>query len=217
MDFVGAGRRDTGYSARLLSFNWEAFYNRLGGGVFLQAVKERLRDEYDYVLIDSRTGVGDTSAICTIDLPDAIVACFNLKPYSIEGTVSVVSHISESTRARTDPPIIFPVPMRIENTEKQRLDQVFRLARLKFDPFLDHIPIGQRKTYWDEVAFPYEPFYTYGEMLYAVIEDAHPASLLASSERLVSYLTNGEVQHCLPVSPAEREHFLSQYSQNPLP
>ena len=168
--------------------------------------------KYDYVLIDSRNGLGDIPAICTVDLPDAIAACFTLNPQSIDGTAKVISHISKSDRARI--PVIFPVPMRIENAERKRRAQLLKWARARFDPFLDHIQ--DRETYWQQVAFPYQPFYSYGEMLYAAIED-EGSSLLASSESVVSYLTNGEVRSCVPiVLPHEREYFLTSYDENSL-
>ena len=70
LDFLPAGRQGASYSARINSFDWEEFYERRGGGVFLEAVKEKMRADYDYVLIDSRTGVSDTSGICTVQMPE---------------------------------------------------------------------------------------------------------------------------------------------------
>src|SRR5262249_11662672 len=60
LDFVPAGKQGPAYASRVNSFDWQAFYDRLGGGVFLEAVRRKMRQEYDYVLIDSRTGVSDT-------------------------------------------------------------------------------------------------------------------------------------------------------------
>ena len=85
MDFIPAGRQGDAYSSRITSFDWQNFYDRLGGGVFLEAVKERMREEYDYILIDSRTGVSDASGICTVQMPDLLVVCFTLNHQSIEG------------------------------------------------------------------------------------------------------------------------------------
>jgi len=70
IDFVPAGRQDAGYSVRVNSFNWQHFYNQARRGHLLEEVKRRLRAEYDYVLIDSRTGVSDTSGVCTVQMPD---------------------------------------------------------------------------------------------------------------------------------------------------
>ena len=78
LDFVGAGRQGASYSMRVNSFDWHEFYDRLGGGAFLARAREHLKERYDYVLVDSRTGLSDTSGICTVQMPDALVVCFTL-------------------------------------------------------------------------------------------------------------------------------------------
>src|SRR4051812_15798854 len=70
IDFVPAGRQDAAYSALVSQFDWNNFYDRLGGGGFLEALKRDMRARYDYVLVDSRTGLSDTAGICTVQLPD---------------------------------------------------------------------------------------------------------------------------------------------------
>ena len=44
-----------------------------------------MRRRYHYILIDSRTGVSDTSGICTVQMPDLLVVCFTYNNQSIEG------------------------------------------------------------------------------------------------------------------------------------
>src|SRR6185436_3466484 len=85
LDVVPAGQQGDSYSARVNSFNWQTFYDRQSGGAFLEAAKEKMREEYDFILIDSRTGVSDTSGICTVQMPDALVVCFTLNHQGIEG------------------------------------------------------------------------------------------------------------------------------------
>ena len=85
LDFVPAGQQDAAYATRVNSFSWETFYDKLGGGAFLEAMKKIIRDQYDYILIDSRTGVSDTSGICTVQMPDTVVVCFTLNNQSIKG------------------------------------------------------------------------------------------------------------------------------------
>src|SRR5262249_44733638 len=66
IDLIPAGRQGASYATRMNAFNWQNFYDRLGGGGFIEALKSRMKEEYDYVLIDSRTGVSDTSGVCTV-------------------------------------------------------------------------------------------------------------------------------------------------------
>ena len=65
---TSAGRQGPGFAARVNSFNWSSFYDRLGGGVFIEAVKGEMVKHYDYVLVDSRTGLSDTAGICSVQL-----------------------------------------------------------------------------------------------------------------------------------------------------
>src|ERR1700730_5891671 len=57
--FLGSGLQDPAYGNRVRDFDWRAFYESLGGNLFIDSLRERLK--YDFVLIDSRTGVADTS------------------------------------------------------------------------------------------------------------------------------------------------------------
>ncbi len=191
LDILPAGQQSPAYAARVNSFNWDNFYERLGGGTFLEALRESMRREYDYVLIDSRTGVSDTSGICTVQMPDQIVVCFTLNRQSIEGaaavTRSVVDARVKAGRTRTR---VFPVPTRVEKAEKERLDAARAAARQRFDEFLPHVPEAQRGAYWDEIELAYQPYYAYEEVL-ATFGGSAPefGTLLHSMQQLATRLT----------------------------
>ena len=131
LDFVSAGRQNREYSATVSTFDWDNFYDRLGGGHFFDALRDDMKANYDYVLIDSRTGLSDIADICTVHLPDVLVDCFTLSDQSIDGAASVARQIAERYTGRRIP--IFPVPMRIDEGEKEKADAGRALARLKFD------------------------------------------------------------------------------------
>ena len=59
LDFVSAGKQNREYSATVSTFDWDNFYDRLGGGHFFDALRDDMKANYDYVLIDSRTGLSD--------------------------------------------------------------------------------------------------------------------------------------------------------------
>ena len=111
IDFVPAGQQGRGYALRVNGFNWQEFYEKLGGGVLFEALKKRLREEYDYVLIDSRTGISDTSGICTVQMPDDLVVCFTLNEQSIKGAAAVAESADQQRRLATNEPSlrIWPV------------------------------------------------------------------------------------------------------------
>jgi hypothetical protein len=123
LDVVGAGRQDGGYAERVTSFDWKAFYASFGGAGFLDLTFDRLRLEYDYVLIDSRTGVSDTAGICTVQLPDSLVVFFTLNNQSIEGA-SGIAHdaLIQRQSAGRAKLAVFPVPSRIDLFERDKLE-----------------------------------------------------------------------------------------------
>jgi hypothetical protein len=73
LDFLSAGRQNRDYAAAVSSLDWENFYDRLEGGRFFRAMRENMKQRYDYVLVDSPTGLSDMMDICTIELPDVLV------------------------------------------------------------------------------------------------------------------------------------------------
>ena len=191
LDFLPAGQQSPAYAARVNSFNWDNFYERLGGGTFLEALRESMRREYDYVLIDSRTGVSDTSGICTVQMPDQIVVCFTLNRQSIEGAAAVTrSLVDARAKAGRTGTRVFPVPTRVEKAEKERLDAARAAARQRFDEFLQHVPQPQRTAYWDEIEIAYQPYYAYEEVL-ATFGGSPPefGTVLHSMQQIATRLT----------------------------
>jgi len=201
LDLLPAGKQNAAYSGLVNSFNWDDFYLRHSGGAFFEAMKKKLREAYDYVLIDSRTGVSDTSGICTVQMPDALVVCFTLNNQSIEGAASVAASADEQRR---EPRLkIYPVQMRVELFEKRKLLKRKERAREKFWRFLWHLPSGMDAAqFLEKTQALYMPFYAYEEILatFGDQPDEEP-SLLMSAERLTDCLTDGAVSKL--ISPPE--------------
>lgn len=214
LDFIPAGQQDSSYATRVNSFNWDTFYDRLGGGTFLDATKKLIREQYDYILIDSRTGVSDTSGICTVQMPDTVVVCFTLNNQSIKGAYSVAKSIAAQ---RTDAggklrTRILPVATRVDTFEKLKLDRRRAYAKGTFNEFLALLPA----SYWNDVEVPYWSFYAYEEMLATFgDEPGAPNSMLRAFESICNHLTNGEVTAVLPPPPEERQEVLAGFSEIP--
>lgn len=213
LDFIPAGRQGPSYSTRVNSFNWQDFYDRLGGWSFLEAVKEKMRAEYDYILIDSRTGVSDTSGICTVQMPDTLVICFLLNNQSIEGAASVATSVQAQ---RKDPTLrILPVSMRVENAEKDKRDRRREYAKSKFAEFPAQLSEEVREQYRGRAQFPYIPYYAYEEILAAFGDEKFESNtVLESAERLTSYLTEGNVSELkISSEKARRKEILRAYAR----
>ena len=194
IDFVPAGRQDAGYSIRVNSFDWTRFYAEFGGGIFLEAVKKRLREEYDYILIDSRTGVSDTSGICTVQMPDDLVVCFTLNTQSMAGAAAVALSASNQRVGENGRPSlrVWPVPTRLDPAEKEKMEFSLQTAWRMFDRCLERLPPNLRENYWERIGIPYQPFYAYEEVLAAFADwPLNPKSLLPSMEALAECIADG--------------------------
>jgi tetratricopeptide (TPR) repeat protein len=193
LDLLPAGRQGASYSARVNSFDWVEFYERRGGGVFLEAIKEKMRADYDYVLIDSRTGVSDTSGICTVQMPDVVVVCFTLNNQGIKGSAAVSHSIYEQRVRKGRDIAIFPVPMRVEPFEKIKLDTRREYAKKMFEVFPAHLSPQSRAQFQEDTQVKYLPYYAYEEILATFGNrpgESESTSLLAPAERLTAYLTD---------------------------
>jgi MinD-like ATPase involved in chromosome partitioning or flagellar assembly len=91
ISFLSSGRdNDPNYSKHLETFDWNAFFSESGGGTLLEQLRDSWKRDFDAVLIDSRTGLSDTGGICTIQLPDVIIAMFTANYQSILGVRDVL-------------------------------------------------------------------------------------------------------------------------------
>ena len=89
---------------------------------------------------------------------------------------------------------VLPVPMRIEDGEKEKLDVGRALARAKFEGFPAGLTQEGSALYWASVEVPYKPFYAFEETLATLGDDpGSPASLLASFEQITHSVTGGQV------------------------
>jgi CO dehydrogenase nickel-insertion accessory protein CooC1/tetratricopeptide (TPR) repeat protein len=214
LDFLSAGRQNRDYSAAVCSLDWDNFYERLGGGRFFRALREDMKRNYDYVLIDSRTGLSDVADICTIELPDVLTVCFTLSNQSIEGAANVAGQISNRYRDRNIR--VLPVPMRIEDGEKEKLDVGRSTARRRFEGFPQGMAQAESVAYWSSVEVPYKPFYAFEEILATFgDEPGMPASLLAAFERITAAVTAGEVAAMRPIPEEMRLQYKEQFARRP--
>jgi MinD-like ATPase involved in chromosome partitioning or flagellar assembly/uncharacterized membrane-anchored protein YhcB (DUF1043 family) len=217
ISFIPAGRQDENYAQRVNTFNWGNFYERLGGGRLLQAEADGLRINYDYILIDSRTGVSDTSGICTVQMPDLLVVLFTLNRQSINGAAAVAASV-RAQRGEAFP--IFPVPTRIENAETDKLAAAIAYSRRVFAPFLNHvqsklskIDLSQQAAYWNQVETPYRTFYAFEEVPAAFRDEpGSHHSVLAANEGIAYWITDRIVTSLHPEREELRQKVVDAYA-----
>lgn len=124
LDFLPAGRGEEDYYHTLERFSQEDFFAS-GGGDFLENLREEWLENYDFVLIDSRTGLSDSGGICTIQLPDIVIGLFTATRQSYRGVRDVLelAKASRQNLAYTRPQFsVVPVPCRINTSDAADLN-----------------------------------------------------------------------------------------------
>lgn len=217
IDFICAGRQSSTYSERVNSFNWKRFYE-LGGARALVSAKAYLRKHYDWVLIDSRTGVSDTSGICTIQMPDIVAAYFTLNRQSIDGVTGILQSIRDYRSASVNGSeiIYFPIATRIENAEQEKLETARGYARETLAEFLPKKMQSNSREYWDKMEISYRPAYAFEEIL-AAFGDATGASgaadtMLSQVEGMARLITGNQNLSVPEIVEADRNRVLSAYA-----
>jgi tetratricopeptide (TPR) repeat protein len=203
LDFLSPGKLNPDYVAALSGLDWDNFYGKLSGGEFLDALRADMKRSYDYTLIDSRTGLSDIADICTVHLPDVLVDCFTLSTQGIVGAARVAHFIRQRYADRGIR--LLPVPMRVDQAEKEKVDAGRLVAVRHFPGLPEGMSDVQRRKYWASIEVPYQAFYAYEETL-AVFGDPAglPGSLLASFERLTAQITEGAVTSLPPLDEQVR-------------
>jgi len=175
---IKAGRFDRkdpeAYSRRVNSFRWEALYRR--SPMLIRLLAEQFAKKYEYVLIDSRTGVTDVSGICTMLMAEKLVVVFTPNLQSLLGGLEQARCAIDYRRESSDlrPLIVYPLPSRVEANEpilrKQWRfgdeSQNIRGYQPEFERLFGEvyrdldIELGD---YFDEVQIQQIPRYAYGE------------------------------------------------------
>lgn len=212
LSFIKAGRLDLSYQGQVACFNWEEFFKATIG--LFSGVADFLRSQFDYILIDSRTGITDTSGICTMLLPDKLVVVFTPNLQSFTGIEVLIGKALAYRKGSPDGRAlsVFPLPSRIEmarpqlfeawrgfdsrtaNTESQlQLPNNFDGYEIFFERLFARLYARvdiSLKEYFDEVLLQQIPDYAYGEPIAVALENTDSRVSLSGSysafcERLI--------------------------------
>lgn len=117
IDIISAGSRTQDYRKRVQALDWDSLYDDHHIGNFVESLRNEWRSNYEFVLVDSRTGMTDIGDICTVLLPDILVLMFVSNDQNLAGIKNVVEH---AIAARSKLPlnrsklISLPLPARDE-------------------------------------------------------------------------------------------------------
>ena len=213
VSLLKAGIMDPSYSKRVHRLDWEELY-RSGLGEALEEQFETLRQEYDYILIDARTGVADFSGIINSQLPDIMAFLFTSNEQSFEGATAVARKaVLERDSLPLDRSRLFllPIAARFEIQLEHKLSVSWqkRFSKELGDcyeawttPRTNYEQLCQLTT------IPYVPIWSFGERL-AVVEDTSrdPLSINYSLETIAALLAH-RLDHTLLLLDS-RDEFVS--------
>ena len=171
LDFIAAGAVNDDYVRTLQELEWATLYTSRGLGNYLELCRAEWKIDYDFILIDSRTGITDIGGICTVQLPYLLVMLFTANEQSVAGMLDVACRAS---RAHDSLPydraglMILPVLGRFDAREeyKRAVSWQQRLAS-DLKPIIDTWapPEVSVNRILNHLTIPYVAYWSFGEEL----------------------------------------------------
>lgn len=203
MHLMPAATEDDDYTRLVQSLDWDELYTKHAFGSRIEELRSAWVDNFDFVLIDSRTGVTDFSGLTTVQLPDVLAFMFTANVQSLEGCCRIAERAMAARRnLPIDRPALVPLPLVAKFEQREEYDRA-QQWRSRFNErlrsFLDvWIPRTiKSERLVDLLTVPYVPRWNFGEDLAACIEPHDPAGVRSAStaisytlETIASILAN---------------------------
>ena len=180
VELLAAGRLDETYAGRVQGIDWADLYRR-GFAEFLERCRAQWVDGYDFVLIDSRTGISDIGGICTAHLPDRLVVVFTANRQSVDGAVQI-ARLADAARDRLpydrQPHLVLPILSRLDSrVEYERAESWQRQCAEATGPLFRNwlaksVP---EELMLRHLTLPYVSYWSFGEQL-PVRDETTPAA-----------------------------------------
>jgi tetratricopeptide (TPR) repeat protein len=199
LDLISAGQDDVNYAKKLQTLDWrEAFRHRNIGSLF-ENMRNQIKQSYDFILIDSRTGLTDIGDICTSFMADSIIMIFVTNDQNLYGTQAAFERAKITrTRVVSNRGHLVAIPVlgrdevynevdRSDHWKQENSRIVEQLAE-------DWCPEGvSGKEIMQTLFIPYVAKWSFGERL-PVVENPdeirHPASISASFARIAALISS---------------------------
>jgi hypothetical protein len=171
VDFIAAGREAEDYVRRVHDLDWHSLYANELMGEYLGTLRSEWAQEYDFVLLDSRTGLTDIGGVCTVHLPDVVVSLFTANRQSMDGTKLMAERLNQQRRDFYYSPgqaIILPLLSRWEEKDapddaRQWWPEVEETVRPSFDAW--RIPSATVTRLTQLLKIPYKAKWNFGERI----------------------------------------------------
>jgi cellulose biosynthesis protein BcsQ len=189
LSVMTAGKAGEDYPDRLHKVNWNDLYLKHDFGSFIEWLRAELFKSYDFVFVDSRTGVSDTSGICTVQLPDVLVVPVAPNKQNIVGSRDILRRIISARQSlAVDRSNLYIVPVLSRFDFRSELEQAKRWALIAAENLLEHTsawisanPSLVQERIFDALRIPHYSYWSFGERLPALEEVEQSAELISYS------------------------------------
>lgn len=163
-------------ATKVQQLDWKRLFRNHRLGERLENLRAQWIESFDFVLLDSRTGITDFSGVTTALLPDAICFMFTANEQSLMGCKSVVRRaMSARKNLPIDRPALLPIPIpsKFERNDEYAQARYWqdRFASELSDLCKSWIPknVDLRKII-DLITVPYVARWNFGEELSCAVE-----------------------------------------------
>jgi len=212
VDVLPAGMLNRAYCSKLETIDWPQFFAGDTEEAFFDQLVRSIKDlrRYDYVLIDSRTGLSDVAGICTEVLPDQLVFLFRLTAQDADGVEHLVPTVRSQLKMRRkkDVPIV-PVASSVITSNssavqsfRTRFQELFGVPELHYIRF-DMDLVGETRLFCrndrNPDRWPSPPVLTDYANLCQVIRRRNESDVSTISSKVSSLLSTGDYASAAPL------------------
>lgn len=218
LHLLPAGEENAEYSNKLRSIDYNNLYNKFDAGRLFEQLRNEWKELYDFILIDSRTGITDIGGVCTIQMPDILVLLFTATDQSLNGIYDVSYRAQEAQKRLVNDRlrlISIPIPSRFDSKEEFKISQEWmeKFSEKLAPIYKNWLPTSIKPNEILEITkIPYSSYFSFGEKL-AVIEQNRKDSggLSYAYENLASLIANNIENVELFVE--ERDRYITRASK----
>jgi MinD-like ATPase involved in chromosome partitioning or flagellar assembly len=213
VSLLTAGARTKGYFRSVRSLDVRSFYEDKNGGHIIESLRRGWKSKFDFVLVDSRTGITDIGGICTIQLPDILAIVFTATAQSLDGAVDVAKKAAaERQKLPFDRSLVptVPIPGRFDTqTEHEISNEWLGRFETALAPFYHQwLPREvNRREFLKLTKIPYTPFFSFGEALPVVAQGTKDPAGLGYAYETVTALIGNNLEHA-ELLIANRDEFV---------
>lgn len=216
---ITAGARHEKYFRNVRSLDVKSFYERRQGGYFIESLRSQWKERFDFILIDSRTGITDIGGICTIQLPDILALIFTATEQSLTGAVGVARKAAEERQKLPfDRPLVptLPLPSKFDTQTERDVAQSWldRFVEETAWMYRSWLPQGvNHREFLELTKIPYTSYFSFGEGLPVIEQGTTDPTGLGFAYETIAAVIGNELQYA-DVLLSNRDEFIRSVSSS---